>query len=40
MRQELGEEYIVLLRMHYFISDRLDISEYEGFAFDFLNIMM
>ena len=35
MRQELGEEYIVLLRMHYFISDRLDISEYEGFAFDF-----
>ena len=32
IRQELGKEYIVLLRMHYFISDRLDISEYEGFA--------
>lgn len=31
----MGEEYIVLFRMYYFILDRLDILEYEGFVFDF-----
>ena len=35
MRQELEEKYIILLKICYFISDWLDISEYEGFEFDF-----
>ncbi len=37
MREELGEEYIILLRMHYLIADNLDLSPFEGFAFDFSN---
>ncbi|MFT8317897.1 MAG: CDP-glycerol glycerophosphotransferase family protein [Sporolactobacillus sp.] len=35
MQQELGEDYIVLMRMHYLIADHLDLSEYEGFAYDY-----
>ena len=35
MRQELEEKYIILLKICYFISDWLDISEYEEFEFDF-----
>ncbi|MDN6631108.1 MAG: CDP-glycerol glycerophosphotransferase family protein, partial [Staphylococcus equorum] len=35
LREELGDEYVIILRMHYFISDVLDLSNYEGFAFDF-----
>ncbi len=34
MKEQLGDEYIVLLRMHYFIANQLDISEFEGFAYD------
>src|SRR5699024_2087085 len=34
MQQRLGDDYIVLLRMHYFIANSLDISQYEGFAYD------
>src|SRR5699024_3405404 len=34
-REELNDEYVIALRMHYFISDNLDLSEFEGFAFDF-----
>ncbi len=35
MREKLGQEYILLLRMHSFISDTLDLSLFQGFAFDF-----
>lgn len=35
LREELGDEYVVALRMHYFISDNLDLSEFKNFAFDF-----
>lgn len=35
MKQQLGEEYIIILRMHYFITDVLDLKPYKGFAFDF-----
>nr|WP_275584398.1 CDP-glycerol glycerophosphotransferase family protein [Pullulanibacillus pueri] len=35
MRNELGEDYVVILRMHYFIADNLDIGDYSGFAFNF-----
>ncbi|NLZ83060.1 MAG: CDP-glycerol:glycerophosphate glycerophosphotransferase [Clostridiales bacterium] len=34
MRKELGEEYIILLRTHYFIADSLDVSALEGFAYN------
>ena len=34
MRDELEDEYVVILRTHYFIADALDLSEYGGFAFN------
>ncbi|MDF2607296.1 MAG: CDP-glycerol glycerophosphotransferase family protein [Bacillales bacterium] len=37
MRERLGENYVVLFRLHYLISENLDLSLYEGFAFDFSN---
>lgn len=30
----LGDEYVILFRAHYFISQRLDIGDYEGFVYD------
>ncbi len=35
LSRELGEEYIIVLRMHYFISDNIDLTGYEEFAYDF-----
>ncbi|WP_176722192.1 CDP-glycerol glycerophosphotransferase family protein, partial [Staphylococcus xylosus] len=35
MREEFGEEYVIALRMHYFISDNMDLTGFEDFAFDF-----
>ncbi|SDK14211.1 bifunctional glycosyltransferase/CDP-glycerol:glycerophosphate glycerophosphotransferase [Sediminibacillus albus] len=35
MRESLGNDYIILLRMHYLIANELDISNFEGFAYDF-----
>jgi len=37
MREELGEEYVILLRMHYLIAENLDFSAYKGFAYDTSN---
>lgn len=34
LKQSISDEYIVLLRTHYFISNNLDLSNFEGFAFD------
>jgi len=34
MQECLGDEYIVLLRMHYFIASQMDVSDVQGFAFD------
>ncbi len=34
MRRELGEEYVILLRTHYFIADALDVSSLSGFAYN------
>lgn len=34
MKEELSDEYILLIRTHYFIADRLDLSDYKGFAYD------
>lgn len=34
MKQELGDEYVLLLRTHYFIADSLDVSHLSGFAYN------
>jgi CDP-glycerol glycerophosphotransferase len=35
LQAELGDDYVILLRMHYFIANQLDISEYNGLVYDF-----
>lgn len=35
MREELGEEYIIVLRLHYLVAENLDLTGYEGFIYDF-----
>lgn len=37
LEKQLGNEYIVLLRMHYFIASQLDISDFKGFVYDYSN---
>lgn len=37
MREQLGKEYVILLRLHYLISENLDLSTYTGFAYNFSN---
>src|SRR5699024_8939981 len=37
MQRQLGSEYIVILRTHYFISEQLDTSKFEGFAYNLSN---
>ena len=34
LREELNDEYVILLRMHYLIAENLDLSNYDGFIFD------
>ncbi|MEC0304648.1 bifunctional glycosyltransferase/CDP-glycerol:glycerophosphate glycerophosphotransferase [Terribacillus saccharophilus] len=34
LKESLGDEYVVLLRMHYFIANNIDISGFEGFAYE------
>src|SRR5699024_2294809 len=31
LRQELGEDYIIVLRLHYLVAEKLDLSGYDGF---------
>ncbi|WP_082233332.1 CDP-glycerol glycerophosphotransferase family protein [Halobacillus massiliensis] len=35
MKNKLGDEYIVVLRMHYLIAENFDLGPFEGFAYDF-----
>lgn len=35
MQEELGKDYVIIMRMHYLIADNLDLSEFEGFAYDY-----
>ncbi|MEJ7541565.1 bifunctional glycosyltransferase/CDP-glycerol:glycerophosphate glycerophosphotransferase [Staphylococcus intermedius] len=37
LQQELGDEYVILLRMHYLIANALDLNGYEDFAIDVSN---
>lgn len=34
MKRELGDEYVLILRTHYFIADFLDLTQYGGFAWN------
>ena len=35
MKNELGNDYIIVLRLHYLIAENIDLSAYEGFVYDF-----
>ena len=35
MKERLGDEYVVVLRMHYLIADNLNVDGLEGFAYNF-----
>lgn len=35
LRNELSDKYIIILRMHYLIASQLELSDYEGFVYDF-----
>ncbi|MEK4669201.1 CDP-glycerol glycerophosphotransferase family protein [Niallia sp. FSL R7-0271] len=37
LREELGDDYIVVLRMHYLVAENFDLTPYVGFAYDFSN---
>lgn len=34
MKEALGQEYVILLRTHYYIADRLELTGMEGFAYN------
>ncbi len=34
LREKLGEDYVVLLRTHYYIADKLDVTGLDGFAYN------
>ena len=34
LKEEFGDEYIILLRMHYVVSSNIDLTGLEGFAYD------
>ncbi len=34
MKEKLGDEYVVLLRTHYFIADYLDVRDLDGFVYN------
>lgn len=35
LRDELGDNYIIVLRLHYLVAENIDLTGYEGFVFDF-----
>ncbi|CAM3980980.1 CDP-glycerol glycerophosphotransferase family protein [Mesobacillus zeae] len=37
MQRELGEDYVILLRMHYLVAENLDLKPFHGFAYDCSN---
>ena len=37
LREKLGKDYIILLRLHYLLAENLDLSDYEGFVYNFSN---
>ncbi|URM34903.1 CDP-glycerol glycerophosphotransferase family protein [Cytobacillus firmus] len=37
MQEQLGDEYVLLLRLHYFVANSIDVSKNKGFAYDLSN---
>ncbi|MCY9262142.1 CDP-glycerol glycerophosphotransferase family protein [Bacillus haynesii] len=35
MREEIGDDYVIVLRMHYLVAENFDLEPYQGFAYDF-----
>ena len=35
VQEELGDEYVFLVKYHYLVSDKIDWSEYKGFVYSF-----
>lgn len=35
LKAALGDEYIIILRMHYLVAENFDLEAFKGFAFDF-----
>jgi CDP-glycerol glycerophosphotransferase len=35
LRNELGDEYIIILRMHYLVAENFNLEAFKGFAWDF-----
>lgn len=34
MQDKLGDEYILLVRLHYFVANKIDLTKLDGFAYD------
>ena len=37
LKEELGDEYIILFRAHYFVANSFDFKKYKGFVYDVCN---
>ncbi|MBL5769293.1 CDP-glycerol glycerophosphotransferase family protein [Bacillus sporothermodurans] len=37
MKENLGDDYVIILRMHYLVAENLDLTLYKDFAYDFSN---
>ncbi|MCY8268766.1 CDP-glycerol glycerophosphotransferase family protein, partial [Bacillus haynesii] len=35
LREEIGGDYVIVLRMHYLVAENFDLEPYKGFAYDF-----
>ncbi|GIN76074.1 Teichoic acid poly(glycerol phosphate) polymerase [Bacillus paralicheniformis] len=35
LREEIGDDYVIILRMHYLVAENFDLEPYKGFAYDF-----
>ena len=38
LQKELGEDYIILFRAHYFVANKFDFEKYEGFIYNVSNV--
>ncbi|MHC9537652.1 bifunctional glycosyltransferase/CDP-glycerol:glycerophosphate glycerophosphotransferase [Dellaglioa sp. BT-FLS60] len=37
MQDKLSDEYVLLVRLHYFVANKIDLTEFEGFTYDVSN---
>ena len=37
LKEQIGDDYVILLRMHYLIANALDLTGYDDFAIDVSN---